>query len=150
MELVFNFRRIDGNIDTAGLLNAGQLAQLGAAGYQAVINLLPVETEYAVREEADIVAAQGIEYVYIPVDFSAPAEADLQAFTAALQARRGRRLLLHCAANFRVSAFFAIYACRELGWSGAAARAHIASLWEPADYPPWQEFIDARLPAAGA
>jgi hypothetical protein len=45
--------------------------------------------------------------------------------------------MVHCAANYRVSAFYAIYARRNLGWSDKDANVHITSIWNPAEHDPW-------------
>ncbi|TDG12597.1 hypothetical protein E2F43_13475 [Seongchinamella unica] len=141
----YNFKKIDDHVSTAGLLNEGQLALLKAEGYEALINLLPDESEYAVEKEPAIVKAQGIAYEYIPVDFSAPKAADYQQFESRLKELSGKKVMLHCAANYRVSAFFAIFACKHLGWSEDRAREHINSIWQIEKYPAWAAFVDAML-----
>ena len=60
-------------------------------------------------------------------------------------ATQGKKIIVHCAANYRVSAFYAIFAHRNLGWSEKEAREHIASLWSPAEHEPWDRFITQML-----
>lgn len=55
------------------------------------------------------VRSLGLSYINIPVQFAAPSEADLIAFFAAMEANRGHKLWIHCAANYRVSAFLRLY-----------------------------------------
>ncbi len=141
VDQAFNFKRIDKQVATAGVLSEEQLSQLRANGYQAVINLLPDDSEYAVKDEQTIVRQQRLDYLYIPVDFNAPADRDYRAFVRALESCGNKSLLIHCAANYRVSAFYAIYAHQNLGWSGTRAKQHIASIWSLADYPQWYEFV---------
>lgn len=145
VDQAFNFRKIDTRVASSGVVSAEQLATLADEGFEAVINLMPDSSEYAVAGERDIVTGQGLDYRYIPVDFSAPTEQDYSTFVDAMTETSGRRLLVHCAANYRVSAFFAVYAFEHLGWSGAEAEAHIASIWNPPEHPPWQAFIDRHL-----
>jgi hypothetical protein len=53
----------------------------------------------------------------------------------------GRKLLIHSAANCRVSAFYSEYA-RETGlWSVQEADKFVKSIWNPDDYPGWPEFF---------
>lgn len=146
VDQAFNFVAVSESVSTAGLLDERQLSSLREEGYKAVINLLPHDSEYAIEREPDIVAKQGIEYFYVPVDFSAPSEADLDEFYAAMDACRDRKLLIHCAANYRVSAFFGIYAYENLGWSASSARDFISSIWRPDERPPWGEFVSRHLP----
>jgi len=143
IETSLNFRRIDDTITTSGSVVAEDLATLAANGYEVVINLLLDASEYAVAGEADIVAGQGIDYISIPVDFAAPSEADLEAFGAAMDANAGRTIHVHCAANYRVSAFYSLYALRRGRWSAEQADEHLRGVWDPAEYPVWQEFIAA-------
>src|SRR5262245_30415872 len=101
----YNFRRIDDRLTTSGLLSVAQLRGLRAEGYHAVLSLLPDGHEHAVRDEARVVRDQGIDYVHIPVDFAAPTRDDLEAFSEAMDRCAGRTVHVHCAANYRVSAF---------------------------------------------
>ena len=137
----YNFRRIDNRLTTSGLLSAEQLADLHTDSYDAVINLLPDSHDYAVHDEARIVGDQGIDYVYIPVDFEAPTHADLDAFAGAMDARRGQKVHVHCAANYRVSAFYGLYAQQRGLCSAEEAHELIHDIWDPADHPVWAVFI---------
>lgn len=146
-ELIFNYTPVNSRLCTAGLLNAEQLAMLGEHGYQVVINLLPLETDYAIQEEADIIKAQGLNYIYIPVDFSSPQHADYEQFAQALQTNKQQKIMAHCAANYRVSAFYALYAVQYLGWNQQQALQFIADRWDLSEYPVWQSFVHEQLEA---
>jgi protein tyrosine phosphatase (PTP) superfamily phosphohydrolase (DUF442 family) len=138
----YNFRRIDGRVTTSGVVGDKRLGQLGALGYGAVINLLPDSSEYAVAEEGSLVEGQGLSYIYIPVEWTAPTQADFEAFERAMEAFADKTVHVHCAANFRVSAFYALHAERKGWWTRAQADAHIQSLWNPDEQPAWAAFID--------
>lgn len=71
-----NFRKITEGLTTSGSVDADELKVLGGQGYEAVINLLPDTSDYAVSNERNTVESQGIEYVYIPVDFKQPTSSD--------------------------------------------------------------------------
>jgi uncharacterized protein (TIGR01244 family) len=137
----FNFRRIHAQLTTSGLVSASQLVSLRSEGYDAVINLLPDTHERAVPDEARIVREQGLDYVYIPVDFEAPTPADLEAFVDAMDARTGRKVHVHCAANYRVSAFYSLYALRRGLCTDDEANQLVLDVWNPAEYPAWIDFI---------
>jgi uncharacterized protein (TIGR01244 family) len=137
----YNFRRVDERVTTSGLVSAEQLSNLRTEGYDAVINLLPDSYEHAVHDEARIVQEQGIDYVYIPVDFSAPTHDDFEAFVDAMDARAGQKVHVHCAANFRVSAFYSLYALRKGSCTEDEAHELVRSVWDPSDFPAWDAFI---------
>jgi len=124
------------------VVGADRLKALAAQGYGLVVNLLPDSTaEYAVPGEREIVESQGLEYVHIPVDFKRPARTDFAAFAAALDRAPDQKVHIHCAANYRASAFYALYAVSRGHWSVDQAMAFIHGVWQPADFPSWPEFI---------
>lgn len=141
----YNFKQISSSVTTAGVLTNQQLEKLGSEGYEVVVCLLPSDSEYAVNDERSIVEKQDIKYVYIPVDFAAPTEEDYQKFAAEVTGLSGKKAILHCAANYRVTAFYAIYANQELGWSKNQAWELISSIWDISEYPVWNEFVASRI-----
>jgi len=149
VERAFNYRRIDDRVTTSGLVPPDALTELRGDGIDAVIDLLPATVDHAVAGEDDIVRGQGIDYVAIPVDFDAPTHADFEAFVAAMDAHDGQRVHVHCAANYRVSAFYALYAELRGRWTREQADAFVADLWNPADYPAWSALIRTERAAFG-
>ena len=143
IENCYNFRPITADLTTSGVVGTQRLQGLSAEGYEVVINLLPDNSEQAVADERDIVESQGMEYVHIPVDFQHPTAADFQTFARSLDTVQGRKVHIHCAANYRVSAFYAHYAKVQGLWSETEAEAFVRGLWEPQDYPGWPEFLAA-------
>ncbi len=146
IEESYNFKAISPELTTSGVVNETLLQQLSAQGYRQLINLLPNDSEYATSNEQYLVESQKINYVYIPVDFSNPTPADYQAFADAMIASPNSKTHIHCAANYRVSAFFGIYAHQQLNWSPEQVRQHVESLWKPEAHAPWlallQQYID--------
>ena len=143
----YNFNRVSPQVTTSGVVGAKRLADLGAQGYDVVINLLPDESEHAVADEAGIVTRQGLSYVYVPVDFASPTAADFEAFSRAMDQHAGQTMHVHCAANFRVSAFYGLYAVAQGLMSVAEADELMKPFWNPADFPAWAEFITRQRAA---
>ncbi|MGD8790337.1 MAG: protein tyrosine phosphatase family protein [Burkholderiales bacterium] len=141
----YNFRKVSEQITTSGVVGAQRLGALASQGYDAVINLLPDSSEHAVDNEREIVELQHIEYIHIPVDFTRPQPQDLHRFTETLDRLAGKKMHIHCAANYRVSAFYAVYAAARGHWSPSQAMDFIRSVWQPADYPAWSGFIAEGL-----
>ena len=54
---------------------------------------------------------------------------------------RARNIHVHCAANYRVSAFYSLYALRKGLCTEAEANEIVQDIWNPADYPTWMDFI---------
>lgn len=140
LEDIYNFLPLTDRVATAGQPTEAELAAVKAAGYEAVINLLPVDSPNALPEEAEIVAGLGLEYVTIPVDWTSPRAADAERFFDALNSYGGRRVFVHCAANMRVSAFMYLYRTLRRHVSPAEAVQDLHRIWIPNET--WQRFID--------
>lgn len=139
-----NYRAVDDSLSTAGLPTEAHLCLLAEAGFRVVINLaLDNNLPYSLPREAEIVRGLGLEYVHIPVNFSAPTQADLTQFCDAVDAHAGQKRFVHCALNKRVSAFLGLYRVTRLGWDREAAFDVMRSVWEPDAV--WQAFIEEAL-----
>ena len=132
---IINFRRLSDHLITGGQPTEEQLALAAAAGAEVVINLGRLDPAYALPDERGTVAALGLIYEHIPVVWAEPTAADLDAFFAAMDRYAGRRLFVHCAANYRASAFNMLYRVLRLGWRIEDARPDMDAIWDPAEYP---------------
>jgi uncharacterized protein (TIGR01244 family) len=141
---ILNWRRLDERITTSGQPNEAQLAAVAALGVN-VINLALHTHERALPDEAATVAALGMSYVHIPVEFDAPTEADYQRFRTAMAEAGDALVHVHCIVNARVTAFFYRYQTEVLGLPEADARAMLESVWRPGGV--WASFIgdEARV-----
>jgi uncharacterized protein (TIGR01244 family) len=143
-----NFRKVEDDLLTAGQPNEAQLADAAREGVKVVINLaLHDDPRYSLDDEAGCVCGLGMDYVHIPVQFNHPTEHDLRAFFAAMDAHKGDKVLVHCAANYRVTAFVGLYRMIREGSSAADAFETMRSVWEPDEV--WRQFIADMLEALG-
>jgi protein tyrosine phosphatase (PTP) superfamily phosphohydrolase (DUF442 family) len=144
---VYNFRQAGADLATSGQPSEEQLKAIAADGYEVVINLaLHNDPRYSLSDETQSVRSLGMEYVHIPVQFSSPTESDLQRFFAAMDASKGKRVWVHCAANMRVSAFVGLYRHLREGWPEAQAFQLMNDVWQPSGV--WSAFIRDRLHGA--
>ena len=101
-----NFRKVEDRLYTAGQPSEAQLADAASKGVTVVLNLaLHDDPRYSLRDEAGCVRGLGMDYAHIPVQFKAPTEQDLMDFFTAMDAHGDEKVLVHCAANYRVTAF---------------------------------------------
>jgi protein tyrosine phosphatase (PTP) superfamily phosphohydrolase (DUF442 family) len=135
-----NFLQVDGRLGTAGQPTEDEVRELAADGYAAVVNLGLLDPKYCLADEAGLVASLGMDYRHIPVRFDAPAVEDFRAFVAAMDACADKKTFVHCAANFRVSAFVALWGELRLGWSRARADEHARRVWAPNET--WLAFLE--------
>jgi len=141
---ILSYLRIDAALATSGQPSVDELAAIASDGTEVVINLaLHDDPRYALPDEADTVSTLGMTYVHIPGRFDAPNEAELVAFFDAMERHRGKKLLVHCAANKRVTAFLGLYRVMREDWDRGRAFAPMREIWEP--NPAWAAFIEAML-----
>jgi uncharacterized protein (TIGR01244 family) len=141
-ETIYNYRKVDDQYITGGQPTAAQLRSAADEGFRTVINLAPSDTRNSLDDEAGLVQSLGMGYYHIPVVWDDPQASDFAAFERVMQMPPEGKTLIHCAANFRVTAFFSLYARKHLGWSADQADAFRASIWQGSDYPIWEAFID--------
>jgi protein tyrosine phosphatase (PTP) superfamily phosphohydrolase (DUF442 family) len=82
-----NFVLIDERLATAGQPTEGQLRDVAAEGYAAVVNLGLLDPKYCLADEAGLVASLGMHYRHIPVRFDAPTVDDFRAFATNVETR---------------------------------------------------------------
>jgi protein tyrosine phosphatase (PTP) superfamily phosphohydrolase (DUF442 family) len=136
-----NFRQVSDDLITGGQPSEEQLQAAAAEGVMVVINLATINPRYSLPDEEELTRSLGMTYYHIPVAWDNPQESDFAAFETVMGQIRGRKTLIHCAANFRVTAFYALYALKNLGWSEARADEFMASVWSGSNWPIWQHFI---------
>lgn len=150
IEASYNFRKMTEKLTTSGIVHPDALEALRAQGYEVVVNLLPDTSEHAIPNERDAIESQGIEYIHIPVDFKQPTSSEFLKFVEALDRVHEKKVHVHCAANYRVSAFYSLYLVSRGIWNTEQAMAFIRSIWQPTEHPGWPEFIGRVLAEVSA
>ena len=139
---IFNYIQVNETLSTGGQPTEDQIRSAATEGFTTVINLATFQPGESLEDEAGLVRSLGMAYYAIPVEWSSPQHSDFAAFEQVMQMLPPGKTLLHCAANFRVTAFYSLYALKHLGWSQAQAEAFRVQIWEGSDYPVWAQFID--------
>jgi len=138
---IYNVIKVSNEVTTAGQPTIEQFKAAASEGFVTVINMVPSDGQTALKNEGEVVQGLGIDYVHIPVQWNDPKESDFDAFDQAMTTRKPGKTLIHCAANFRVTAFYSLYAQKHLGWTEAQADEFRAPIWKNSDYPIWEAFI---------
>jgi protein tyrosine phosphatase (PTP) superfamily phosphohydrolase (DUF442 family) len=138
---ILNWRRINARLTTSGQPTEDQLADIQSLGVTRILNLGPHHNKGALADEARTVAALGMTYTYIPVDFENPTDQNFKDFSFALETNPDEMIHVHCIYNARVSAFIYRYAKTGFDMSEADAFATMESIWRPGD--DWANFIDS-------
>jgi len=116
-----------------------EFGDIAKAGYRVVVNLAMPNSDFAIPEEGNIVTALGMSYVHIPVPFEAPTAEHLRQFIKVMQAYADRKVWVHCALNYRVSAFLYQYQRLVKGLPHEEARKAMLESWEPDEI--WRAFM---------
>jgi uncharacterized protein (TIGR01244 family) len=129
---------------TSGLPTELQFEQLAQAGIKTVINLIPNDNPNALPNEQQIVTQLGMNYHNISVDWQQPTPENLQQFFSLMEQNGDAPVLVHCAANYRASAFYYLYQTRQ---NKAPSMAEALTPWGDlqqsfAEYPQWQQLIE--------
>lgn len=143
LEQLTNYYPISPLILTAGQPTAAQIALIAQAGCQVVVNLALSSSPNALPDEAALAAAQGMDYIAIPVVWEEPTLDDLARFFAVMEAGRTRKLFVHCVVNYRASTFVYLYRVLRLGADPDEAIWDLRSVWKPDET--WSAFIAAAL-----
>lgn len=140
---ITNFIAIDDHLGTAGQPTADQIADIGAAGYEVVINLATLTPEKSLPDEGELVARQGMHYVHIPVVWDDPQKDDFELFAEVLNAHSGGRVFAHCVVNMRVSAFVFLHRIIHRGVDPLEAKTTMQQIWDP--HGVWEQLVDEIL-----
>jgi protein tyrosine phosphatase (PTP) superfamily phosphohydrolase (DUF442 family) len=138
---IYHYIQVNDQLITGGQPTADQLRSAAAEGFITIINLATTESPPSLEDEAGLVHSLGLIYYHLPVEWENPKESDFAAFEGVMAQIPAGKTLIHCAANFRVTAFYSLYARKHLGWSDAQAEAFRAAIWRGSNYPIWDQFM---------
>ena len=144
-EDIYNFLALSETLFTGGMPTAEQLTDAAQQGVEVVINLAPHEVSNALAGETELVTSLGMQYINIPVIWNTPTKDGLDRFMAVMDENKDRKILVHCQANFRATAFVSMYRILRQGWNVDEAMEVMHKIWDEEDYPMWKLFIEDTL-----
>ena len=142
---MYNFLQLSDKLFTGGMPKADQLTDAAKQGVKDVINLAPHDVPHALPDEAELVNSLGMQYINIPVNWNTPTKEGLDKFMDAMDEHKDRKILVHCEANFRASAFVSMYRILREGWKPDEALEVMHKIWDEDAYPVWKMFIEDML-----
>ena len=143
MNKILNYIKINELISTSGQPKIEELELIANEGFEVVINLAMPTTSNALKNEDKIVSSLNMSYIHIPVDFENPKLSDLKLFLNILQALGANKVWIHCAKNYRVSAFMYVYHKYILHTPFEQIDLSIFDMWQPSLL--WQELMKVQL-----
>ncbi len=100
-------------------------------------------------EEANIVTSLGMQYIHIPVVWDAPSPDQLREFFQVMDALGNERVFVHCAANYRASAFVYQYLVLRMGIDPDLATSPILRKWLPDMDDNWKSIMELKVDDVG-
>lgn len=143
---IYNYYPMPDGLGSSGQPTSTQFADIRAAGFDVVLNLAMPTSDNALAEEGRLVSETGMTYVHIPVPWEAPNSEHLKQFFAVLDAMRTQeqQVWVHCAANYRASAFVYKYLTLKRGLSAKQASTPLLTQWLPQMDENWRTIYDLR------
>ena len=138
-----NYIPINENLASSGQPNPMQFDAIAEAGFKYVINLAMHDSTDALYEEGGLVSEAGMNYFHIPVPFDAPTVEHLKLFLNLMTMLKDEKIWVHCAYNWRASAFIYHYQHSVLNIAPETIEMPILEQWKPNKI--WQTFLELDL-----
>ena len=145
MKDIYNYLYYNDKLSSSGMPTEDEVKLIAGANVQVVINLAPHDVPQALLNEKQLVESLGMEYIHIPVNWSTPTRDGLNVFMDEMDVNRDKKIHVHCEANFRASAFIAIYRIMRLSWQEDDALKIMRQIWDEDAYPIWKMFIEDAI-----
>jgi protein tyrosine phosphatase (PTP) superfamily phosphohydrolase (DUF442 family) len=145
MKDIYHYQFLNETLSSSGMPTIEQMQEIADTGVQVIINLSPHDIPNALFNEGELANSLGMEYINIPIIWQAPERKAFTRFMESMDAHTNKKILVHCEANYRASAFIMMYRVLRLGWKREDAVPVMEKMWSPEDFPIWQKFIDEQL-----
>jgi len=139
IDTIFNYVQLTERIATSGQPTKKQFIDIANKEYKAIINIAMPDSDNAIQDEGSIVTFLGMSYFHIPVPFDAPEKSHLVLFLKLLKGLEENKIWVHCALNYRVSAFMYHHHKLVLKLPDKEAKSVIFENWKPNKV--WRKFL---------
>lgn len=140
MRPIYHFEKVSDTLSCAGQPTEEQFRELVSGNFDVIINLGLLDTKYALPNEEDLVDSLGMDYHHIPVIFEDPQINELKQFMSCMDKNANRKVLVHCAANYRASAFVGLYLYAKNRLPEQEIQDFVEDVWKPNTV--WQKFME--------
>jgi protein tyrosine phosphatase (PTP) superfamily phosphohydrolase (DUF442 family) len=140
MKPIYHFEKISDTLSCSGQPTEDQFRELVAGQFDVIINIGLLDTKYALPDEEDLVDSLKMDYYHIPVIFEDPQLTELDAFIKCMDQHVDKKILVHCAANYRASAFVGLYLFAKEKLKEEEIQDFVEDVWKPNTI--WQKFLE--------
>jgi len=145
MNDIYNYLFYHDKLSSSGMPTPEQMKTVAEAGVELVINLAPHDVPNAIPNETELVESLSMGYINIPVNWNTPTRDGLDIFMDAMDRNKDKKILVHCEANFRASAFITLYRILRLVWDPEDAFEMMHTIWDEDAFPVWKMFIEDAI-----
>ncbi len=131
-----NFSKISQRLASSGMPSEHEISIIKKNGYKHIISLLPGDQ----NKERSQVKAINLTFDQVPVEWGDPKLEDFEKFVSLMDTYGEDKVLVHCALNYRASAFSYLYQVTQKLKNQDAAEKKFHTIWEPNDE--WFDFIN--------
>lgn len=148
---ISNYFALPMSLGTSGQPTVDQFTAIRAAGFDVVVNLAMPDSDNAIANEGAVVSENGMTYVHIPVPWDAPDANHLAQFFGVMDAMiaQNKKVWVHCAANYRASAFTYKYLTMNQGLSGPESTTPLLTKWLPYMDEAWRDIMQMTAAEVG-
>lgn len=143
------FHQYTPDFSISGQPKRNQFTAIAAAGYKVVINVASTDSNPdAVKDEKQLVEAEGMEYHYIPLKWEKPEASEAVAAVKLLEQLKDKPTLLHCFVGSRASLIAYLHRTAYGGAAESDEKARMTKLWklnkgyEFENSPQWQFLVE--------
>lgn len=146
---LYNYHEHSDSLISSGQPARDQFVNIRKEGVDVVVNLSPYDLPEAIPDEKRVVESAGMQYFHLAVDWDRPSLDHLKAFFSFMDDVQGQRVLVHCWANARASAFVYLYRTLRQGKPEAKERRVLRAIWannegyELRNVRHWRKFLRA-------
>lgn len=143
LDQIREYLHIEDDIYTSGQPTEDQIPLLTLQKFEIIINLATIHSPEAIKNEQELVMDNGMAYVHIPVEWSAPTRENLEKFFHFFSSYHQFKTFVHCAKNMRVSSFIFLYRTLQENKNPQVCLADLLTIWNPNST--WQTYMDRML-----
>lgn len=126
-----NYYQYSDSLSSGAQPTMDEIAALKTEGFEAVVNISPASTRNAIKDEANIVESQHMDYVHFPVDCSNLRPIHYATFKGIMQGLEGKKVFVHCGGNIKSSNLLHMYHVLEKGMDEAESLKTLRKIQNP-------------------
>ena len=137
--MIENYYQYNSHLASGAQPSEAQFADLKEAGFEAVVNLSPVNTRNAMPADAAVVDNTGMAYVHFPVDCSNLQAHHYSTFEGIMNGMRDKKIFVHCGGNIKSSCLIHMYHVLANGMDEAESLGTLLKIQQPEEK--WYDYF---------